>query len=147
MSKERINYELGRTVFQLNNEGYSQSDIARHCGVSRQRVSAILLRGEEVYSSTEPDEPPVFQKTQQRVIYPAIRKFLEENRMSLRKFILLVDGYYHCTGTTARFLTGITESISIKRINKILEVTGLKYEEIFMEVIGDEEQRRDSEEN
>lgn len=36
------NHELRKFIEELYEDGYNQSAIANHCGVSRQRISAIL---------------------------------------------------------------------------------------------------------
>lgn len=36
------NYEFRKFVAELRENGYNQSAIAKHCGVSRQRISAII---------------------------------------------------------------------------------------------------------
>ena len=103
-------------MFSMRLEGATFQEIADKFGISRQRVQQLLCSNR-----------PSTRKTLNKIVYPNIAKWLDDNGMniycfgercglsstSLRNFLLLDLG---CTKYT---------------IDKILEVTGLTYEEAF----------------
>lgn len=61
--------------------------------------------------------------------YPSIEKYMADHNLSLREFARRCD---MSSSTMCRLLNGDTE-LSKSTIDKILTVTGLSYEECFME--------------
>ena len=124
------NKELREMVFKLREKKYTQQYIGDLCGISKQRVNTILKQKD--MKNTE-------AKRKYRMFYwPALRKFLDENDMSVREFCILLGEQNQSTSNLARFLYGYTDTITIQKLNRILEVTGMTYEEIFMQGAEDE---------
>lgn len=124
------NKELQDMVFKLREKKYTQQYIGDVCGVSRQRVNTILKQ--KNMENTE-------AKGKHRTFYwQALRKFLDDNDMSVREFCILLGEQNQSTSNLARFLYGYTDTITIQKLNRILEVTGMTYEEIFIQGVEDE---------
>lgn len=133
MARSYKNTELRKLVNDLINQDYNQSDIARYCGISRQRVSVIAneiadereVLGEDMPSGT-------LEKRLERVVYPSIQEYMRDNHISMRKFCTMIGENFQYKGCVTRFLYGETKQIPIDKLNKLLELTGLTYEEVFM---------------
>ncbi len=133
MAKSEKNVELRDLISDLIDQDYNQSDIARYCGISRQRVSVIV---------SEIEKQPEFkakhkirntlEKRLERVVYPAIQKYMLENKISVRKLSIMLGENKTYKGCVTRFLHGETKQLPIDKLNKLLELTGLTYEEVFM---------------
>ena len=123
------NKELRDMVFKLREKKYTQQYIGDVCGVSRQRVNTILKQKNTKSTET---------KGRRRTFYwSALRNFLDEKDMSVREFCILLGEQNQSTSNLARFLYGYTDTITIQKLNRILEVTGMTYEEIFLQGVDD----------
>ncbi len=134
MARSYKNTELRKLVSDLINQDYNQSDIARYCGISRQRVSVIVSEIEKQPElETRHKLRNTFEKRLGRVVYPAIRKYMLDNKISVRKISIMLGENKTYKGCVTRFLHGETKQLPIDKLNKLLELTGLTYEEVFME--------------
>lgn len=107
----------------LREKGLTYTEIAKELGISRQAVAQVL--GKEQKAHFRP-------WTSDRCIYVGVRNWLNENRITMAELIrelglvrnpALYDRY-------RRYLDGRTE-LRKHTIDKLLEITGLTYEEAF----------------
>lgn len=101
-------------MFCMRMDGYTLQEIGNKYGITRERVRKILDVGKR---------KDIFQK----IVYPGLKQYLVERKMSVRKFSLLIGTQYQ---TAINILCGKTKP-RIDTINKILQSTGLTYEEAF----------------
>lgn len=104
-------------AFRMRLEGNTIQEIANRFGVSKQYISKEL-RTERIRSN---------EKIVNACIYPNIRKFLVQERLTCRGFSNEFGLSY---ATLYNTLTGKAEPRK-KTIDRILECTGLTYEEAF----------------
>jgi hypothetical protein len=104
----------------LREQGYTLQAIADREGVSKQAV----------HQSLTTEYRPA---TLERVAYPAVKRWMIENRISIAKLNRMLglphDGGYHVR--TAKFLKG--EVCHKDLIDGVLRLSGMKYEEAFAE--------------
>ena len=103
--------------------GSNFSEIARHFGVTRQYIHAHYVG--------KPGRKP----REKSVLYPMLMEWLAMNNLSIHQFSdMLNDGNDKrgCYQRLLRVINGKTDYVLIKEINKIIQVTGLSYEELFM---------------
>ena len=115
-----------RTVMmcKLNEEGKSYAEIAAIYGISRQRVFQILRKGDKRY----------FRYISNRLVkYTGLRNWMNENKVSFNELTTRVFGYYHTEHYNRLFSRLRSGCLSIPFIKKILEITGLTFEECFTE--------------
>ena len=117
-------------IIQLASEGYRQSDIAKKVGVSRQFVSQIFwkhninrVNRERVGGTTLSSE---------NCVYPALRDWWNENNMSYKKFLDLMQMSYHENNINSmKYLFMGNRNIRKSIIDKLITVTGFTYEKLF----------------
>lgn len=111
----------------------SEYAVAKELGISRQRVNQIMDTLDTIESAV-PKQQRVkrkFNVSTARVVYPAIREWMDENKITLKQFDAMTGTPSNTQNTPLRrFLQGETR-IKIDLIKKILEVTGLTFEEAF----------------
>lgn len=108
---------------QLEAQGYNRKQIAEAVGVTRQRVYQILGTAEKGFFK------PI---TEQGCIYPNWRKWMNDNKVSVPAFSRLMgmDSASRDYGLIKRWMRG--DNFPLKfNIDKIIEITGLSYEELF----------------
>lgn len=107
-------------AYRMRLEGASLQSIADTFGVTRERIHQILpgegksWRDDAVLS---------------RCAYPGIAQWLFDNRINYAKFAGLTG---FAQATISRWMNG-THKLSKSAIDKILEVTGMTYEQAFGE--------------
>lgn len=104
--------------------GSNFSEIARHFGVTRQYIHAHYVHG-------KPGRKP----REKSVLYPMLMEWLARNNLSIHQFPNMLNDGKNIPGDYQRLLrviNGKTDYVLIKEINKIIQVTGLSYEELFM---------------
>ena len=103
-------------MFKMRLEGATYEEIAKEFGVTKQRVQQIMLRavGERR------------RKSNDKIIYPNIAKWLEEKELTIKKFAQS-NGLNYVTILNALK----RDEMSTKTANQILKATGLTYEEAF----------------
>ena len=108
--------------------GLTCPEIAQKYGVSRQRVYQCCAKSSESH----------FNKwTKERCIYIHLRNWLNDNRITLSELIRRMDwellpGNYNAVRA---WLNGKTYPIK-KNIDKLIEITGIPYEKLW--IIGEE---------
>lgn len=103
-------------MFKMRLEGATYEEIAKEFGVTKQRIQQIMFRtlGER------------HRKSNDKIVYPNIRKWLEEKELTIKKFAQSNGLNY---GTILGALQH--DEMSTKTANQILKATGLTYEEAF----------------
>lgn len=121
------NYELRENIKKYTEEGYSQAEIARMTGVSRQRVHKLTQE-----QNGEKHSENILQRRLMRVRYKGIREYLFNNRMTVTELCCELGEQSNTNGAIPRFLYGITDKVSVYLIKNILDYTGLTFEEAFI---------------
>lgn len=103
-------------MFKMRLEGATYEEIAKEFGVTKQCIQQIMFRtlGERR------------RKSNDKIVYPNIRKWLEEKELTIKKFAQSNGLNY---GTILKALQ--RDEMSTKTANQILKATGLTYEEAF----------------
>ena len=108
---------------QLRDEGYTHREIAEIVGVSRQRVHQVCGR----------NTPGHFRPySEEDIVYPNWRKVMNENKLTKSEFVrrMGLEVHHRSIGNLTLYMAG--KHYPMKRtIDKILEVTGLTYEQLF----------------
>lgn len=107
-------------AFSMKIDGYTYEEIAREFGVAKQYICSIL---------TSPGK----EKTYEKIIYPRIADWLRKNNLSMTKFAIKLypeKTVKNAQSTSSRKMRGKTE-LNKSDIDRILEVTGMTYEEAF----------------
>lgn len=122
VEKIERNQEIYRAV--MNGEK-TQTQIAKEYDISRERVSQIIK------AIRDKDTKPL--AVTRKVVYPAIRDWMNENRITQTQFNNMTGygEYYSAKETPLRRCLLGGDRVSIELIKKILEVTGLTFEEAF----------------
>ena len=113
-------------VIRMRNEGATYEEIGEHFGVSRQRIHAAL---------------GPFKKNAQlstKIKYKGLKRWFNETDTSFSQFARLV-GTRSTTASIRKMQNWLSEggeresSFTIGQIKKMLEVTGMTFEELFEE--------------
>lgn len=108
-------------MYKMRLEGYTLQEIANQFSVSKQRVAQILPPLKQGYRALRPD-------MLNKIVYPNLREWMRKNTCTTR---MLCD----MTGTSYmslfRGLQNAKYELRKSTIDKILEVTGMTYEEAF----------------
>lgn len=116
--------ERKNVMINLKREGKSYRQIAKIFNISAQRVFQILGETNEKYFR------PISNK---QIKYTGLRNWMNKNKISFTGLVREIYGHYHPEhyrrlGPYFRD----TSPIKIDLIKKILEITGLTFEECFM---------------
>ena len=109
----------------MRNNGATYTQIAKEFGISKQRVCKMLSNGNESYFKTI---------TEKHCSFVGIREWLNKNKVSITEFIRRIYGVYH-EERRKMMLGYLTKKHDVKKqmIDRILEITGLTYEQAFKE--------------
>jgi transcriptional regulator with XRE-family HTH domain len=109
----------------LREQGFKHQEIADMFGVSRQYVADVCGNCDPAYFIPIGDE----------CVYPNLKKWMNENKVSRREFIKRMGLTPH-TSNHARFNKCVRGEYQPPKpyIDKMLAVTGLTYEKLFEEV-------------
>lgn len=102
--------------------GETYDAIAKRFGVSRQAV----------WSNLNGKRKPWQDITQVECIYPNLRGWMNDNRVSVPELAERVTGDRDSGASVRRWIAG-SANPNKKNIDKLLAVTGLTYEEMFAE--------------
>lgn len=118
MAKQKLSTSDKIEAFSMRLNGSSLQEIADKFGVSRQCIFQIVPTGTSYRLSNNYES----------CIYPNIRRFLIENRYSYHRFADL------CAVSLTCMHNALIGRVSPHKstIDKILEVTGMTYEEAFL---------------
>ncbi len=118
------NKERKAQMEKMLQNGATYSEIAAAFGISRQRAYSIIGgRKENHYKKI----------TAEDCVYPNLRKWLNENRVTRAELCRRLTGSTHPKPYTKvlNFCRGNTSRATKQEIDKYLRVTGLTYEELF----------------
>ena len=109
-------------------QGMTYEQIGEKCGLSRQRVFQLIGGG------TDRAKKCFRTITDEECVYPNIRKWMNENSVSKSELCRRIFGSSHpnLMSQISAWLLGRYYP-SKKKIDKLIEVTGLTYEELFKE--------------
>lgn len=107
-------------------KGLTYAEIARKYGISQQAVCQACGKFSQGHFKPY---------TEEEVVYPNLRRWLNENRMTRSEFIRRLDRVIggHAHDALSRWFRGVNDPQK-KTIDKMLEITGLTYEELFSPV-------------
>lgn len=106
----------------LKAQGWTYTDIGNKFGISRQRVWGVIGGH---YSGS-------FRRIKEDVcIYPNLRKYMNENKISVRELTRLLYGYWHSDLNERTFSLLRGKDCRKSVIDRVLATTGLTYEEAF----------------
>jgi hypothetical protein len=110
-------------MIDMKNEGKTYQVIADEFGISKQRVQQLIGNRDARYFR-------YIKKT--TCIYKGIRKYLNDNKISVAEFVRRTHGCYHPV-YMSRLMSKLRGETDMQKryIDKILEVTGLTYEVAF----------------
>lgn len=115
--------ERAAQYMELRDQGMTYAEIAKVCGVSHQAVAMCIGKW----------SPGHFKPfTKEAVVYPNLRQWLNENKVSKNEFIRRMN--LGISGKNSeRFGLYFKGKIypTKKTIDKMLQVTGMPYEELF----------------
>ena len=110
---------------ELFNSGLTYREIGEVAGISKQRVFQII---------GNTDRTKFRDLTKEQCVFDGLRRYLNENRISIVALTRKIYG--DCGGAKYSRLKDALKSsrglITMTKINKILSVTGLTYEEAFL---------------
>ena len=106
----------------LRDQGLKHKEIAEKFGVSRQYAAMVCGRC----------DPKYFIPIGEDCIYPNLRKWMNENKVSRKEFLRRMGLTPH-NSNYERFSSYITGNNHARKpyIDKMLEVTGMTYETLF----------------
>lgn len=111
-------------MFEMRLRGCTLQEIGDEFGFTRERVRQILS-GAIRERKTNMDE----------IIYVNIAKWLKQNEISLFKFSKMLDPKVNSSTRLKNKLTKSKSELKISQIKKILEITGMSFEEAFEEEV------------
>lgn len=111
-------------MFEMRLRGCTLQEIGDKFGVTRERVRQILSEAIR-QRNTNMDE----------IIYVNIAKWLKQNEISLSKFSKMLDPKANSSTRLKNKLTKSKSELKISQIKKILEITGMSFEEAFEEEV------------
>lgn len=121
-----INYDERReSMLNMKNEGFTYQEIGEKFGISKQRVQQIIGGYNPRY---------FHYKTKRGVVYEGLRKWLNDNKISINHLTRLLYGQSNSKSHN-RLNDYLSNRISIPKsmIDKLLKLTGLTYEVAFKE--------------
>lgn len=113
----------------LRDQGLKYREIAEKFGVSKQYVCMVCSKRNPAY----------FTPIDDKCIYPKLRDWMNENKISRNEFVRRMGLTTH-TGNISRFGSYLMgEAYPRKQyIDKMLDVTGMTYEELFFTEVDDD---------
>ncbi len=108
----------------MRKQGMTYQKIADTCGCTRQNVYYALARQEKRI---------VRKITPERCVYPALREWMDENRVSVAELLRRIRGEDARGHNRSRFDNVLKGQADPKKseIDGLMRVTGMTYEELF----------------
>lgn len=108
----------------MRKQGMTYQQIADACGCSRQNVYIAIARRKECMARGI---------TPERCVYPALREWMNRNRVSVAELLRRIYGHNALGYTRNRFDNVLRGRADLKKreIDALLRVTGMTYEELF----------------
>lgn len=117
--------DRNKEIVDMYNSGARNKDIAEKYGLSCQRVYSIIYQSEYQKNNGK------WLEQIERIIYPNIKRYMIENRMPIYVLNEYINPDTKSAVVLSRFLTVENVKVDIRTINRILEVTGMTFEEAF----------------
>lgn len=115
-------------MFAMKVDGHSLEEIGKEYGITRERVHQVL--------SSIISHRPAVKRGVDRIIYPNIAKWMRENDVTISDLVVKL-GYKFSYAAVAKLSSQLNGSAKLgfrmDEIRKILDVTGMKFEEAFIE--------------
>lgn len=113
-------------MLEMRRAGASYTEIAERYGISKQRVYQIVGARNKAYFR------PI---TPERCIYPYLRKWMNDNEISIAELVRRGRGNASATNwcELKAVLTGKARAVTKPTIDKLINATGLTYEKLFYE--------------
>ena len=108
----------------MRNQGMTYQQIADACSCTRQNVHWALTRVEKA---------PIRGIVPSRCVYPALRNWMNDNRVTVAELFRRLYGDEARLNTRPRFYDLLKGKIDMKKrdIDALMRVTGMTYEELF----------------
>lgn len=123
--------ERNQKIIEEVKSGKSIISIAEEYGLSRQAVNAIKNK----YMLHEDNPHQEMNKRALRnvhsVVYPEIKNFLLDHSMTVTDLCIKVEEPATTSGRFYRFLRGETSKISLNATQKLLQLMGMSFEQVF----------------
>lgn len=118
-------HERNQQMIEMVREGFTYKQIGRVYGVSKQRVHQIVSQGDVRYFH------PI---TKERCIFNGIRNWMNANKVDVASITRKIYGNTSptCHQKLRSYLVGKNE-MRMSTIEKLLEITGLTFEQAFKE--------------
>ena len=119
-------------MIELRAQGWYYSDIAKELGLSRQYVGFVLGKAAP-NGGFRPYK-------QEECIYDGLRFWLNENRITRRELCRRLEKKANHGGSVTNVLDHLRGkgSFTINDINKLIETTGMTYEQLFLSQKGED---------
>lgn len=119
------NRDRDKEILALRKQGLTYEDIAKRFGLSRQRIDQICRR--------DPNRPYSRKISEKECVYPNLRKWMTENGVSRSELIRRMGLDYSIEYFVMRLSRCMKDEEDPKKwfIDKMLEVTGMTYEQMF----------------
>lgn len=123
---EKARIKRKEQMLKLRDKGYTLEQLAKKYGISRQRVHYIVGKTDERWFT---------YVTPERVTYPNLRAWMNDNKVSVAELCRRVYGALHPSQQhrLGRCLKGNADNLRFCEIKNLVEVTGLTFEELFYE--------------
>ena len=108
----------------MRNCGMTYQQIADACGCTKQNVHCALTRTKKT---------PIREIVPDRCVYPALRDWMNNNRVTVAELFRRLYGDEARCNTKPRFYDLLKGKIDLKKrdIDALIRVTGMTYEELF----------------
>ena len=112
-------------IVQLANDGYNYAEIANIVGVTRQYVTQVV-------SGSKTNLSDFRRMSEKQCIYPNLRNWWNENRMTYHHFFDLMEVSYHNTNIV-RLKEYFRGKLNPRKdyIDRLRKATGMSYETLF----------------
>lgn len=122
--------ERDKEIVRLAQSGMPIPKIADKFSLTRQRVYKILKDNSATVSEADKKE---FKRREEanKIIYPNIRSWLLKNYMPIDNLSRKIRGKYQAKNMVYNLLTKDQSKIEIETIKRLLEITGMTFEEAF----------------
>lgn len=112
-------------IFRLAAEGYTQEEIGKVCGVSRQRIAQVMGGRGRTYNQVRP-----------RSIYRGLNEWMLQNDITCATLTSMMGYASNASqqNVVKRRIMGVTE-LRMRDINRLIELSGKTYEYLFSSVL------------
>lgn len=133
MSRPKTQYERAAQFEALRNEGLTYQEIASRAGVSRAYVNLVLSN----YKKSQ------FRGiSQKQCVHDGLREWMNENKCSVNELLRRAYGFNPGGTQKQGWFAKLRGETHLKKpdIDRLIDVTGMSYEELFREVANGAEQ-------